>query len=51
VVEILFAPEPACIIGISGWREAGLVNMFQNTDRRQIKPQESAWRDQVDSSE
>jgi hypothetical protein len=41
----------ACITGISGQLEAGSVNMFQNTDRRQIQPQESAWRDQVDSSE
>src|SRR5215510_9106065 len=41
----------ACITGISGQLEAGSVNMFSNTDRRQIQPQESAWRDQVDSSE
>jgi hypothetical protein len=41
----------ACITGISGQLEAGSVNMFPNTDRRQIHPQESAWRDQVDSSE
>jgi hypothetical protein len=41
----------ACITGISGQLEVGSVNMFPNTDRRQIQPQESAWRDQVDSSE
>jgi hypothetical protein len=41
----------ACITGIMGQLEAGAVNMFPNTDRRQIQPQESAWRDQVDSSE
>jgi hypothetical protein len=41
----------ACITGISGQLEAGSVNMFSNTDRRQIQPPESAWRDQVDSSE
>ena len=38
----------ACITGISGQREAGSVNIFPNTDRRQIQSQESAWRDQVD---
>src|SRR5262245_53922575 len=27
------------------------VKMFPNTDRRQIQPQKSAWRDQADSSE
>src|SRR5215470_15827945 len=41
----------ACITGISGQLDAGSVNMFPNSDRRQIQPQESAWRDQVDSSE
>jgi hypothetical protein len=41
----------ACIIGISEQLKAGSVNMFPNTDRRQIQPQASAWRDQVDSSE
>src|SRR5262245_45789063 len=41
----------ACITGISGQLKAGSVNMFPNTDRRQIQPQESAWREQVDSSE
>jgi hypothetical protein len=41
----------ACITGISGQLEAGSVNMFQNTDRGQIQPQQPAWRDQVDSSE
>jgi len=46
------SPRPvACITGISGQLEAGSVDMFPNTDRRQIQPQESAWRDQVDSSE
>jgi hypothetical protein len=41
----------ACITGISGQLEAGSVNMFPNTDRGQIQPQESAWHDQVDSPE
>jgi len=33
------------------FKKYGSVNMFPNTDRRQIQPQESAWRDQIDSSE
>jgi hypothetical protein len=41
----------ACITDISGQLEAGSVNLFPNSDRPQIQPQESAWRDQVDSSE
>jgi hypothetical protein len=41
----------AYIIGISGQPEDGSVKMFPNTDRWQIRPQESAWRNQVDSSE
>src|SRR5262245_2564078 len=33
------------------FKKYGSVNMFPNTDRRQIQQQESAWRDQIDSSE
>jgi hypothetical protein len=37
------SPRPvACITGISGRHEAGSVDMFPNTDRRQIQPQESS---------
>ena len=41
----------AYITGISGQLEEGSIKLFLNTNRRQIQPQESAWRDQVDSSE
>src|SRR5215475_9166288 len=37
----------ACITGISGQLEEVSVKLFLNTNRRQIRPQESAWRDQV----
>ena len=41
---------PASPVSAGSLKPARLI-MFPNTDRRQIQPQESAWRDQDDSSE